>query len=476
MGQQRYLHLRRRFASGLVSLLYTGILVLAASSAPARAQGAPHSATPRPPSPCMVNTTLGAAPLRRPLGYASKLTLDLRATCPAQAAAPVHIVLVIDASGSMYGARIRQTQLALKDFVRGLRLTEHPDAMVGVVTFNSVATTLCVLTNDEGRVNACLGKISPNGDTAIERGLIEGRRVLTVGRVGMASDVPIREFMVLVSDADTSVTCTRSAATAANLRSQGIIVLTVALGATADAVCLDGLAFGPSWAFYVDDDLTRLQGLFGGITKAFADLQRPMFAVRLKPGVKLRYHASPVDPAAQSSGEAGWSWLLPSGAAPARITLWAEPLALGLVPAAEIAEGQLLDAEGGILNFGLTIPSIEVVDAAGLPSATPLPSATAVPSRTATPTITPGPSPTDRPTRTPVVTATPAPQVCPGLAARVPAAVIADALAQPADVDGWTLLCRFNGFDLPRRSLGIKDPGKPWHPLFNGLAFKCGCP
>ena len=87
MGQQRYLHLRRRFASGLVSLLYTGILVLAASSAPARAQGAPHSATPRPPSPCMVNTTLGAAPLRRPLGYASKLTLDLRATCPAQASA-----------------------------------------------------------------------------------------------------------------------------------------------------------------------------------------------------------------------------------------------------------------------------------------------------------------------------------------------------------------------------------------------------
>ena len=51
MGQQRYLHLRRRFASGLVSLLYTGILVLAASSAPAGAQGAPPTATPGPPAP-----------------------------------------------------------------------------------------------------------------------------------------------------------------------------------------------------------------------------------------------------------------------------------------------------------------------------------------------------------------------------------------------------------------------------------------
>lgn len=476
MYQQRPFRLRRRFASSLVSLLCAGIVVLSSPAAPARAQGAPPTATPRPPSPCTVNATLGAAPQRLALGYASKLTVDLLAACPAQAAAPVHIVLVIDASGSMSGDRIRQTQLALKDFVRGLRLADHPDTRVGVVTFNSVATTLCKLTNDEGRVNACLGKISPNGGTAIDRGLVEGHKVLSAGRVDIASPAHIREFMVLLSDADASVPCVYPAAAAANLRSQGVVVLTVALGATADAVCLSSLAFGPAWAYRLEDDLTRLRGLFGGIATAFADPQRPMFAVRLKPGVKLRYHASPVDPAAQSSGDDGWTWLLPSGAAPSRITLWAEPLVLGLVPAAEVAEGQLLDAAGGILNFGMAIPSIEAVDATGLPSATPLPSATAIPSRTATPTITPGPSPTDRPTRTPVVTATPAPQVCPGLAARVPAAVIADALAQPATVYGWTLPCRSNGFDLARRNLGLSDPGKAWHPLFNGLAFKCGCP
>ena len=476
MCQQRYLHLRRRFASGLVSLLYTGILVLAASSAPAGAQGAPPTATPRPPSPCTVTTAFSADPGRIPLGYASKLTVGLQATCPAQLATPVHIVLVIDASGSMAGERIRQTQFALKDFVRGLRLADHPDTMVGVVIFNSNASTLCKLINHEGRVNSCLGAISPNGGTAIDRGLIEGLKVLTAGRAGMVSDIPIREFMVLVSDADASVSCTLPAAAAARVHNQEVVLLSVALGATAEAVCLDSLASGPAWAYHVEDDFTRLRGLFGGITAALADHQRPLLAIRLKPGGKLRYHASPVDPAAQSSGDAGWTWLLPSGAAPTRITLWAEPLALGLVPAAEIAEGQLLDAAGGILNFGLTISGIEVVDAAGLPSATPLPSATAVPSRTATPTITPGPSPTYPPTRTPVVTATPAPQVCPGLAARVPAAVIADALAQPAAVHGWTLPCRLNGFDLPRRNLGLTDPGKAWHPLFNGLTFKCGCP
>lgn len=476
MCQQRHLRLRRRVASSLASLLCAGGVVLASPSTPARAQGAPPTATPRPASPCTVNATLSADPQPLPLGYASMLTVDLRAACPAQAAAPVHIVLVIDTSGSMSGNRIRQTQLALKEFVRGLNLPDRPDAMVGVVTFNAVATTLCMLTNDEGRVNACLGKISPNGGTAIDRGLIEGLKVLSAGRAGMASDTHIREFMVLVSDADASLSCASPAAAAATLRSQGVVLLSVALGATADTVCLSSLALGPAWAYHVDDDLTRLRGLFGGITAVLDDPQAPMFAVRLKPGGTLRYHASPVDPAAQSGGDDGWTWLLPRGAAPTRITLWAEPLALGLVPAAVIAEGQLLDAEGGVLNFGMAIPNIEAVDAAGLPLATPLPSATAVPSRTATPTITPGPSPTDRPARTPVVTATAAPQVCPGLAARVPAAVVADALAQPAAVHGWTLPCRFRGFDLPRRNLGLTDPGKAWHPLFNGLAFKCGCP
>lgn len=476
MCQQRLFRLRRRFASSLASLLCAGIMALATSSDPAQAQGAPPTATPRPPSPCTVNATLGAAPQRLPLGYASKLTVDLLAACPAQAAAPVHIVLVIDASGSMAGERIRQTQLALKDFVRGLRLADHPDTTVGVVIFNSNASTLCKLTNHEGRVNSCLGAISPNGGTAIDRGLIEGLKVLTAGRVGMVSDIPIREFMVLVSDADASVSCTLPAAAAARVHNQEVVLLSVALGSTADAVCLSSLAFSPAWAYHVEDDLTRLRGLFGGITTALADPQRPMLAIRLKPGGKLRYHASPVDPAAQSSGEAGWSWLLPFGAAAAQITLWAEPLALGPVPAAEVAEGQLLDTTGGIQNFTMIIPSIEAVDATGLPSATPLPSATAVPGRTATPTLTPGPSPTDRPTRTPVVTATPAPQVCPGLAARVPAAVIADALAQPATVYGWSLPCRANGFDLARRNLGLSDPGKAWHPLFNSLAFKCGCP
>ena len=55
-------------------------------------------------------------------------------------------------------------------------------------------------------------------------------------------------------------------------------------------------------------------------------------------------------------------------------------------------------------------------------------------------------------------------------------AVLAAALAQPAFVFAWTLPCRYRGYDLARRNLGLSDPGKPWHPLFNGLAFKCGCP
>ncbi len=90
---------------------------------------------------------------------------------------------------------------------------------------------------------------------------------------------------------------------------------------------------------------------------------------------------------------------------------------------------------------------------------------------------------------TPIATATsaqPSPtpasgvQVCPQIVRKVPASVIAAALANPAAISGYNRPLnpsRPAGPMNPLRSwLSIRVYAKPFHPLYNGLEFKAGCP
>lgn len=84
---------------------------------------------------------------------------------------------------------------------------------------------------------------------------------------------------------------------------------------------------------------------------------------------------------------------------------------------------------------------------------------------------------------TPVPTATAAPDepiVCPQLQGRAPQAAIDAAVADPPSVAGW-LQPQDPGkppgrFNPLRRSLGLSRTGSPYHPLFNPLEWKVGCP
>lgn len=108
---------------------------------------------------------------------------------------------------------------------------------------------------------------------------------------------------------------------------------------------------------------------------------------------------------------------------------------------------------------------------------TALPSPTVVPSQTALPTDTP--VATDLPT--PLPSATPLVQrVARELAAKVPPAVLDDALAHPERIDGWQQPLDpgkpVGPFNPVRTCLTLRNPGQAWHPFFNTLVFKAGCP
>ncbi len=71
------------------------------------------------------------------------------------------------------------------------------------------------------------------------------------------------------------------------------------------------------------------------------------------------------------------------------------------------------------------------------------------------------------------------PIACRGLDKYVPQQVINDALANPSSVQGYGARCYPSQppspYNLTRHYLSLRRP-VPYHPLFNGLIYKCGCP
>jgi len=117
-----------------------------------------------------------------------------------------------------------------------------------------------------------------------------------------------------------------------------------------------------------------------------------------------------------------------------------------------------------------------------LACAAPTPTPTAPPP-TARPSATPTPTPAD--TATPLPTSPPPPTptdagACTFILNRVPPAVIAQALANPASVRGWGELQNPSAppspFNRLRTSLSLQNIAAPYHPLGNTLVYKAGCP
>jgi hypothetical protein len=128
--------------------------------------------------------------------------------------------------------------------------------------------------------------------------------------------------------------------------------------------------------------------------------------------------------------------------------------------------------------------SSHALSCADQPTQIPPPS-TAQPSPTTPPTVLPSP-PTPMITATPARPTQPTPggdvQVCSFIQRfnRIPPAVISAALANPDTVYGYNLRCNpsvpASLANRPRRYLSIHDTARPWHPLYNSLEMKCGCP
>jgi len=100
------------------------------------------------------------------------------------------IALVIDRSGSMRGAPLREAKKAVAEFVS--RLSEGDK--VAVLSFSTSVRTDCGFTSDRGKVRAALDKVHARGDTA----LYDAAKA-AVDALGKASGAT-RKAVVLLTD------------------------------------------------------------------------------------------------------------------------------------------------------------------------------------------------------------------------------------------------------------------------------------
>lgn len=458
-----------------LSILIVGIAIpLAVVVALALSHGSAARAQGTAPSPCTVATQMGASPAIVPLGYSTRVTMSLRADCPVTATAPLHVVLVLDGSGSMSGDRTNLMKAAARQFVADLDLPGHPLRRVGVVQYSNRALTLCQLTNDPGRVTSCLGRFTSAGAAAMDAGIDEALRVLIRGRPRDGTEV--RQVMILLAAGANGGGCPPVLSAANRAKSQQVLLITIALGPGADRDCLRQAASSSRY-FHDAAQPQELAAVFTALAALInridaGGLVTVLVRNALPPNMRYIADTAVPEPATSSPALLEWWIQLAAGTSPAAISLWVTPLELGEHPVSSGAEGFLRDSMNQERPFAFPIPKVRVVDGTGLPTPTSFP--------TRTPTNPPPPTATLVPTPITPTPAPPTPRQCPGLDRLVPRQAIDDALANPHRVAGWDQLCNPGlppgPFNAPRTTLSLSAPSKPYHPLFNGVEFRCGCP
>jgi hypothetical protein len=353
------------FAVGLTLAVIGLPQVVPAGARPLR----PDQATPTPPvSRCEPSFDKVAAPGQLLLGSEVTITLTARVACPA---ARLHIVLVLPESADVPAEELNRIQESAEQLVESLKLPEHPDDKVGVVAYSGTSRTLCQLTNDERRLRACIRQLGSTGATAIDKGIDEGRTVLTRGRPVDAA-VEAREIMVVYAGSHNTAGCDPVLRSASKAKSQMILMMTVCAGNDCDVNCMRQVATSPRYYFEVGDVIVPPRGGPDVTTT----VRRLTISDTLPPDMAyIPGSANP--PPDHDVASASFTWqfnMLPlSGVT---VTLRVRPAEVGERPTNLVATGELLDSTGAYKKFVFPVPMVRVL-----------------PEPTATPTATPSPTP-----------------------------------------------------------------------------------
>jgi len=101
---------------------------------------------------------------------------------------PLNVVLALDTSGSVDGARLQQLRIAANALLNGLRAGDR----AGLVTFNRTVVSGSGLTSDLGAIRGALDTSVASGETSLRNGVFAG---LAIGQTGAG-----RALLIVLSD------------------------------------------------------------------------------------------------------------------------------------------------------------------------------------------------------------------------------------------------------------------------------------
>ncbi len=397
----------RRFRSLIaatmaVAVLGISLVVLGVANVSAAPAEAP-AAQGRGESSCVAVNRKDASPKVILLGETVDITLTVTALCAGEQF-PLHIVLVLDGSGSMAGEPNREMKKAARQLVQRLNMKDNPATQVGVVMFNSAAKILCQLTNRSGTASGCVGRVGAAGGTNIGEGINAGLRVLQKGRQGIGDPDAIREVMVVLSDGEDNQGCGNVQAAAGKVKAQGILLITVCVGTSCDAQCMRQVATSPRY-FFEARSASQLANVFEQIRRQIQSILLKSLKVvdNLPPNMVLVEGSA--EPAPNSTGpnndQLEWrtSFVPREGVT---FSFKVKPQEVGHWPTNNGAWGEFTDNKSRKGTFDFRDPYILVLNPRPLSTST-------VPPPPPTPTNTPTVGPTVTPTNTPTNTPTPTP-------------------------------------------------------------------
>jgi len=170
-----------------------------------------------------------------------------------------NVILVLDISGSMQANDYQPSRIeAAKTSAEQLVSSLDPKDSVGVITFQSGATTAAYLSQDKDRVKEKIAAIEPgSGETAIGDGLALG--------VDMAKSVPNKKsVIILLSDGVNNAGVITPDEAVALAKSAGIPVFTVGLGTTTPTVLGYDWLGNPQYAQLDEKTLQSIADQTGG--------------------------------------------------------------------------------------------------------------------------------------------------------------------------------------------------------------------
>jgi Ca-activated chloride channel family protein len=148
------------------------------------------------------------------------------------------VALVLDASSSMTGPKLKAAKAAAGSFLDALRLGRDRAA---VVAFDQEAHVLAGLTADRGVARSAVDRVTAAEGTRIDRGLRAATDLLRTGRRPDG-----RPVIVLLTDGRPELgTEAEAINAAAAARADGVHVVAIGLGADVDAASLARMTAAP---------------------------------------------------------------------------------------------------------------------------------------------------------------------------------------------------------------------------------------